>query len=220
MSYFDTQEEVFFEETLKLDGSSCTMYTHIEEYTIWQRIKNSFKGDFEASYSKFGVASRNLELPRGMDKTTAFINGDKTSEFSTSSFWKVAGKYGIEEKLPEGYAVQGELVGPKIQSNHEKVEGLEYYIFDVFDIEEQKYLTPQERVDFLEAHALMHLHIPIINPKVQIFKECVELETLLARVSGESMNKGVVSEGRVYKSLCGTRTFKAINNNFLLKFED
>ena len=32
-------------------------------------------------------------------------------------------------------------------------------------------------------------------------------------------NKSVVSEGRVYKSLESNRTFKAINNKFLLKYE-
>ena len=95
MSYFDTQEEVYFEETLKLDGSSCTMYNHVEKYTILERAINFFTWDFDKYYSKFGVASRNLELSRGMDKKTTFKNGDKTSEFATSDFWKVAIKYGI-----------------------------------------------------------------------------------------------------------------------------
>ena len=33
------------------------------------------------------------------------------------------------------------------------------------------------------------------------------------------MNPGTISEGRVYKSIDGTKSFKCINNDFLLKCE-
>ena len=219
MSYFDTQREVYFEETLKLDGSSCSMYKYITEYTMFERIKNAFKLHFQKTHIKFGVASRNLELHRKIVKTAVFNNQGNPSEFVTSDFWKVATKYDIESKLPEGFAVQGELIGPRIQGNHEQVDDLEYYIFDVFNIKKQEYLLPEERVLFLEANDLLDRHVPIVNSKVQIFKECEGINELLDRVIGSSMNKGVVSEGRVYKALHTSRTFKAISNNFLLKYE-
>ncbi len=219
MSYFDTQEDTPFEETLKLDGSSCTMYSHKTNYTLYERFKNLFTGEFRSTYTRFGVASRNLDLKRGVSKSTTFTNGEQTSEFSTSNFWKAAIKYNIEDMLPEGYAIQGELIGPKIQSNHEKVEDIEFYIFDVFNIKTQKYLTPAERVQFLLDNGMLHIHIPIVNSEVYLFTEHTNINTLLERVAGDSMNRGVVSEGRVYKSHDGKRTFKVINNKFLLKYE-
>lgn len=33
------------------------------------------------------------------------------------------------------------------------------------------------------------------------------------------MNTGTISEGRVYKSIDGTKSFKCINNDYLLKYE-
>ncbi len=220
MSYFHILKDMEFEETLKLDGSSCTMYKNVATYTMFERIKNAFKWDFTKSYIKFGVTSRNLELHLDKPSVTSFKNGEKTSEFKTSDFWKVAIKYAVEDKLPNGYAIQGELIGTKIQSNHEKVEELEYYIFDVYNIREQKYLNPRDRVAFLEAHGMADMHIPIIKDSIKLFQECTTLEEVLERVNGESMNKGVISEGRVYKSVeDGHKTFKVINNKFLLKNE-
>ena len=127
--------------------------------------------------------------------------------------------YDVEKYLPVGYAIQGELIGPRIQANHEKVESLDFFIFDVYNITEQRYLTPLERSDFC-LDQLRHMkHAPVLQTMIRIFEVCPDIKSLLARVQGQSMNPGTISEGRVYKSLDGTKSFKCINNDYLLKCE-
>jgi len=218
--YFDIYEDMEFEETLKLDGSSCTVFKYVKKKSLWQRIKDALTLDFNPYQSDFGVCSRNLRLDEDKELKATFNNQGLISVFSTNDFWRVVYKYELDFKLPIGYAVQGELIGPKIQGNHEKVDEVEFYIFDVFDISNQRYLTPDERHEFLALHDMIEMHIPVVKHKVKIFKECPTLDKLLKHVEGESMNKGVVSEGRVYKSVTDPNiTFKAISNKFLLRYE-
>lgn len=200
--YFNTFKDMQFEETLKLDGSSMTCYSIPVKPTLWDRIRQLF-GKPSKTY-KFGVCSRNLDLKRS----------------DTSTFWKVAITKNIESLLPCGYALQGELVGPKIQSNHEKVDDYQFYIFDIYDITQQRYLTPIERSDMMSGPLSTFNHVPVINPSVDILNQHT-LPSLLAHVEGQSMNPGTISEGRVYKSTTNpTITFKVISNRYLLKCED
>lgn len=209
MHYFEVHKDTIFEETLKLDGSSCTMYKIENKFGFFDRIKK-FLGIKDINPFKFGVCSRNLELKR-----PSF--NDKQSDF-----WEVVYKYNIERELPSGYAIQGELIGPKIQNNHEKVDSLEYYIFDVFDINKQEYLNTYDRLEFVDTYFSVVKHVPLIKQGVKIFEECPNLDSLQDRVTGVSMNgKGTISEGRVYKSVINPSiTFKLISNKYLLKCED
>lgn len=213
-SYFETMKDVTFEETLKLDGSSMTCYKIETDYTLWQRFKK-FIG-LQVSPYHFGVCSRNLELKPSANQSTTFNNQGRESVYDQSDFWTMAIKADIEKKLPIGYAVQGELIGPKIQANHEKVTTLDYFIFDVFNIATGTYLLPQERRDFCARWGLQH--VPVINTEATPCN--MTLEQLLQHVEGESMNPGTISEGRVYKHNTNpTISFKTISNKYLLKCE-
>lgn len=202
-SFVNIYKDAYFEETLKLDGSSMTCYKVIrtKPKTIWNRILKAFFGKSMIS-EHFGVCSRNLEIKKP--------DGDVKSDF-----WRAAIKYDIEKKLPVGYAIQGELIAPNIQANHEKVSSIEYYIFDVYDIKANKYLLPMERRQFCREHGFAH--VPVISEDVQIFKDN-SVQSILERVKGQSINPGTISEGRVYKhcSQVGI-SFKAISNDYLLK---
>lgn len=211
---FTTHQDHEFEETLKLDGSSMTCYKIHKPLSFLAKVLSWF-GKSQPTHH-FGVCSRNLELSREANQVTTFLNQGKSSEYNQSDFWRTAIKLDIENKLPKGYAVQGELIGPKIQANHEKVTTLDYFIFDVFDIEAEMYLLPEERQEFCKQHNLQH--IPVTNKN---FKPCsLSLEELLKHVDTESMNPNTVSEGRVYKSLTSQLSFKVINNRYLLKCEN
>ena len=202
-----------FEETLKLDGSSMTCYKTAYTPTLWDKIKSFF--GYKLMNYHFGVCSRNLELAPDANNTITFDNQGKSSEYSQSNFWTAAKKYSIESKLPIGYAVQGELIGPKIQANHEKVSTLEYYVFDVFDISTGLYLTPAKRREFCALHNIPH--VPVTDVSFTPFQ--YSLQDLLEHVDGESMNPGTISEGRVYKHLTSPLSFKCISNRYLLKSE-
>lgn len=203
-----------FEETLKLDGSSMTCYKIEQIPTLWQRFKSFF--GFTTPNYHFGVCSRNLELSRSANNVITFDNQGKSSEYNQSDFWRTAISYDIESKLPIGYAVQGELIGPKIQANHEKVTKLEYHTFDVFDIRTGLYLRPLDRREFCAKHGLPH--VPVTDTMFQPFQ--YTLQELLEHVDTESMNPNTISEGRVYKAIDGSNlSFKVINNKYLLKSE-
>lgn len=214
--WFDRYSGLEWEETLKLDGSSMTCYKIKRELSLLDKIKKLF-GVSVKPYI-FGVCSRNLELKSTDNYPKTFDNNGKVSEYKQSDFWRAATKYQIEQYLPEGYAIQGELIAPNIQSNHEKVSDIEFYVFDVFDIKNQEYLLPKDRVAFVAQYLPTVKHIPILGT-VRIFTECKSVSELLERVKGESMNTGTISEGRVYKSCCNGMSFKCINNEYLLKCE-
>jgi len=220
MHYFNTHKEMQFEETLKLDGSSMTCYKIDKEFTLLQRLANNFALHFRIKPffkgEHFGVCSRNLELKSTANYETTYDNDGKTSTHSQGNFWRTALKYGIHTALPVGFAIQGELIGPSIQGNHEKVEELEYHIYDVFAIKLGRYLTPEERVAFCKVTLAGVPHVPIIGTS-KVFSDVNSFDELQARVTGESINPKTVSEGRVYKSICGTTTFKAVSNQYLLK---
>ena len=211
--YFSTLVDEEFEETLKLDGSSMTCYKIIHTPTLWERVKSIFGIKHKAYH--FGVCSRNLELKPTANNKLVFDNQGKESIYDQSDFWTAAYKYKLEDKLPIGYAIQGELIGPKIQANHEKVTELKYYVFDVFNIKTGLYLLPQERREFCALHNIPH--VPVVNTSFKPLQ--LGLDKLLKHVEGQSMNPGTVSEGRVYKHNTKPISFKAISNKYLLGSE-
>lgn len=201
--YFSMYKHDFWEESLKLDGSSMTVYKIPAKLKWYHKLVNKILPMFHEYH--FGVCSRNLELKR-------------PERYSESAFWQTAVKQKLESHLPVGYALQGELIGPNIQSNHEKVHDFEYHIFDVYNIDQQRYLSPYERLDFLTKNNLVQYSIKVTEPLCQIFDICPTIEDLVARVDSESINPGTISEGRVYKLYNNPSiSFKCINNQYLLK---
>lgn len=80
---------------------------------------------------------------------------------------------------------------------------------------EGRYLLPAERWEFVEEYGIKH--VPIMNKAKQPLK--MSLQELLKHVEGQSINKGTVSEGRVYKLLTQDISFKVVSNQYLLKSE-
>ena len=56
----------------------------------------------------------------------------------------MAEKYQVEEKLPEGIAIQWETCGPEIQSNPMGLSEIDGFMFSAYNIEEKRYLTFDE----------------------------------------------------------------------------
>ena len=220
MHYFKIHKDTVFEETLKLDGSSITMYKTEKELTKFETsityITSLFGMVDRYEGIHFGVCSRNLELKPGDNFVKEFKNGDKISIFDQGTFWATAIKYEMHKKIPVGYAVQAELIGPTIQSNHEKVAELELHVYDIYSIKKERYLTPMERQAMMATLLSGVPHVEIKSYS-KLFTECVDFDQIQERVTGLSMNPKTTSEGRVYKSMDGITTFKAISNKYLLK---
>jgi RNA ligase (TIGR02306 family) len=123
-------------------------------------------------------------------------------------------------------AVQGELMGPGIQGNPLGLAYHTIFVFDVWDIAEQRYLYPDERAAaiieldglvaprgdthmILEAPHLMDHSIDEALTDQQI------VDGLLAMADIKIGGKPI--EGVVFKSYDSSTTFKVINNRYLLK---
>lgn len=146
-----------------------------------------------------GVCSRNLEL----------------KETENNAFWRVARKYGVLELLAQegNYAIQGELIGPGIQGNQEKLDDIDMYVFDVFSIDTQSYLNAWDRYTLVEKLKLKH--VPILGHNEQAPED---LQAALKYAEGTSLNPAVNREGVVFKSTRNpSLSFKAISNSWLLK---
>lgn len=175
----DDFEEPTYEVTLKLDGSSMTIFR-------WE--------------DELRVASRNMELK---------IN----EENAGNTFVKMALEIG--DKIPNGFAFQGELMGEGIQGNREGFKGHRFFVFDIFDIQKHEYLSPMTRR--LKCQEIGLEHVPMLG---DAWNAPESVASGLAIAEGPSINHKV-REGLVWK--CNedpSFSFKTISNAFLLKGGD
>lgn len=151
----------------------------------------------------FEVCSRNMNL--------------KPDE--NNAYWKVALKYDVEQKMLEnnleGYAIQGELIGEGINGNQYKTQ-LDFYVFDIYDIQEQKYVEADKRLRFCDKLGLKH--VPVLETEFSI-KDWT-IAGLLSYAEGKSKLNGSEREGCVFKSLQDPSvSFKVVSNKWACKFE-
>ncbi|MDY0215207.1 MAG: RNA ligase family protein [Bacilli bacterium] len=177
-----------FEVTEKLHGSSQTVYFYDNEY---------------------GVCSRNLNL----------------KESDTNTYWKVAREqklFDVLTKMNEysggnSYALQGELIGEGINGNMYNIKGHQFRLFDIYNITEQRYLTPTERSSMWTIYNrnATEMHTPILN-NFFVLDEIYTAEKLLQMVEHKStLNKKVWAEGWVLKCNDVDFSFKVVSNKFL-----
>lgn len=127
---------------------------------------------------------------------------------------------GFLESVPDGYAIQGEWAGPGVQGNKLKLKGSRLYVFDV-----QKGGEPVKNYDIVFAD---HWAVPRLGfisksasvPKVSRFLDMAD--GLKSTINPDVQAEGIVfheANGTPLKCLGFRATFKAINNQWLLKNE-
>jgi len=182
-----------------------------EELAYWAKEQHAWEitekldGASMTAYlrdGEFGVCSRNLDL--------------KPSE--TNSLWKVAVANDLELKLRRAnrnIALQGELIGEGIQGNPYKSKGQDFFLFDIYNIDTNKYFTPAERKAFVDEFDIKH--VPVLGTLTM--DESTTIADLLMSAEGKSVMGmvGCEREGLVFKILDMQCSFKAISNKFLLK---
>jgi len=157
----------------------------------------------------FGVCSRNLEL----------------SEDDSNIYWKVAKSLNLQERLAKlggNFAIQGELVGNGIQKNKYNLPDVKFFLFNIFDIDKQAYLNYD---DFRQAAKVLELEtVPVVS--IMALRHTVE--ELVELSKGQSaLNKNTQREGIIWRTMVedtdvelGRLSFKIINPEFLLKFDE
>lgn len=186
--------------TEKIDGTSTT-------FTM-KRTKTRFlkKEKFE-----FYICSRNV----------VFDKPDKACFYDTNVYTEMAEKYNVEAVLRqllinrpdlEWVTLQGETYGQGIQKREYSLKEHNFMGFN--------FITSAEgRWDSERASKLMLGYgipwVPIVDENF-ILPDTVD--ELLTIATGESVVDGGMREGLVFRSKDGVQSFKAVSNEFLLRF--
>ena len=178
----------------KVDGCSAS-------YLLQRRKRFLLPDTFD-----FVVCSRNLRL--GKDD---------------SHYWKVAEKYEIEKTLraiigdQDWVAIQGEIIGPKIQNNKYKRQNYELY---VFNLKNPVLKQTWQRSSSIAAKELLEPYgmnfVPILDTYVTLPDT---VDETLAIAHGQSKLGDTLREGIVFRSMDGVQSFKAVDPEFLIHYK-
>ena len=185
-----------FTVTEKIDGTSTTFAIH-----------------GHGRKQEFFVCSRNVvqDTP------------EKENWYEGNVYWEMAEKYNVKDALTalmdgntDYIILQGETYGAGIQKRDYSMEGHDFAAFNL--IIKRENCEPQR----LDWHAMKltldHYGIPVVPLVDDAFKIPETCDELLKIAEGNSVIDGKMREGIVIRSKDGQRSFKAVSNNFLLKF--
>ena len=185
-------KDEYFEITEKLDGQSGTYFL----------IRNPKKWQFWKPFI-FGVCSRN------------FLKGKKEN----NTWWRIAEQYDIENKLKqviddnEYIVIQGELIGESIQKNKYDIKGLDFYVFNVFTDKQNN----SGKFKYEICKQLNLKEVPFITNDFQL-KDTIN--EMVEYAKGKSVLKDIHREGIVVRNYSKNISFKVVNPDFLLKYEE
>ena len=165
---------------------------------------------------EFYICSRNV----------VFDKPDKKCYYETNVYTEMAEKYDIENKMAsmldarkdvlDFITIQGETYGDSIQKRDYGLKEHKLMVFNLifgFKNGEVKRFNSIEMTNFLEEYCIPC--VPIIDEHFKLPKTCAEL---LQLAGGASKIDGEMREGLVFRSLDGERSFKAVDQTFLLKY--
>jgi RNA ligase (TIGR02306 family) len=151
-------------------------------------------------------------------------------ENENNAFWKFVYKKDLIKKLKNlhrNIALQGELMGPKIQGNPLQLTEYNIYFFNVFDIDNHKYLDFKEFLDLIQHLSLTTVPIDYVgmyNDKWNSVNALLELAKgnyiFENRILG--VREGIVIRPTIETyspTLKGRLSFKVVNNDYLLKIK-
>ena len=200
-----------WEVTVKNDGSSATLFYRPE---TWKEKDNGV----------MQLASRRFLLKDdgGSDDWYEVFKrigwDDLQDKFSSLYGIGLVRKEDGAEIFPAGHelAIQGEMTGPKFNGNRDRNTENHFRVFRIFDITEQKFVSPNVRYDICKFLGLEHVKV---LETCQIFHKLKTVDDFLAYAEGPSEN-GLKREGVVFKRVDdGSVSFKAVSNSYLLKQE-
>jgi len=139
---------------------------------------------------------------------------NRTTARGDNVYWNMVQKYDLENNINEGFAIQGEIVGPGIQKNRMGLKEVDFLVFDVFDIKQGKRLDYNGLTEVCEKLKLKMVPLETVG----VFN--YTLPELLKMARGKYEGTKTHREGLVFRSLDRKISFKVINNDYLLKEEE
>jgi len=181
------------------------------EFYVSTKLDGSSGTYFKAPGGEFFACSRNWALVKG-----------------PNAVWRLAEKYDLAARLPEGMALQGEICGPGIQKNRLGLDELDVFFFSAYDARAGRFLDIEELSAFCKEHGLRTVPIEreVRGEEAATFDHHLDhwLEAAKGLYPGTKNRKeGIVVRPFVEtfsKVLGGRLSFKVINNDFLLKDEE
>lgn len=165
---------------------------------------------------KFYVCSRNV----------VFDKPDKKCFYETNVYTEMAEKYDIENVLSDlmkilskdvnFITIQGETYGEGVQKRDYSLKGHDFMAFNVilgFKDGSTSRLNPEEM-----THLLNYYSIPCVPIVDAHFVLPDTVEELLDIATDKSIVDGGMREGLVFRSVDGAQSFKAVSNEFLMKY--
>ena len=182
--------------TEKIDGTSTT-------FTI-KRGHGFKKNDFY-------ICSRNV----------VFDKPDKKCYYETNVYTEMAEKYNMEKVLnrllienpdADWVTIQGETYGEGIQKRNYSLKGHDFMAFNLIMSNTGRWNT----IDMTNRLSTFGIPcVPVVDSKF-ILPDTIE--ELLAYATDASKIDGGMREGIVFRSKDGVKSFKAVSNEFLLKY--
>ena len=185
--------------TEKIDGTSTT-------FTMK-------RGKF--GKKEFYVCSRNV----------CFDKVDKPCYYDTNVYWEMAQKYNMYEVLDklltycffddEWVTIQGETYGAGVQKRDYSIEGHDFMAFNLITSTHGRYGTEEMKCR-LEPMGIPC--VPVLKTDINFLHQYSTLEDLILDSDGDSIIDGKPREGIVYRTKDGSKSFKAVSNEYLLKY--
>ncbi len=215
--FFVNNINKYFSYTEKVDGSSLTVFCR--------------DGDV-------GVCSRNFRLP--LDDGNKYVEAVKKYDLLNK-----LEKFCKERKC--NIALQGELLGPGVQGNKYKLQDYDIYFFNAFNIDTQNRLIESSLTQLCNYFGLKRVPYfdpvfflksadewvefskgnSILNPDIQREGIVIRLynpsDWIPARTNNEkdiTIPDPIFKGGSMLHETTNYLSFKAINPNFLLKFDE
>ena len=211
----ETRVQVLQDILTKYKGTKCYYTCKIDGESGSFFYNNNLDLD-----DQFGVCSRTLWL---MDEIPE-IGDDNFVPKNT--FLKIAQMYDLKYRLKlldRNLCIQGEVIGEGIKKNKYKINGHDLRVFNIFDIDNYKYLDYEE---FIKLNRELGLKVcPVLNDNFTLIDD---IDALVELSKGKSiLNPKIEREGIVIRPLVeiddpkiGRVSFKSINSQFLLNFND
>lgn len=143
---------------------------------------------------------------------------------SERHYFHIAEKFNMEDrlkKLGKNIAIQGEIIGPSVNSNRMKLTALDYRVFYIIDIDIGKYLPYDEMVEVCKALSLPT--VPLLSRgKANELEMMKSVDSLMDYANKLEYGANIPAEGlvvRVEKNNTGLSksSFKVISNKYLIK---
>ena len=161
----------------------------------------------------------------GMSGTFLFVDDEfyicsRNTRVNCGPYLQIAKKYKIEEKLKsfnKQYAIQGECYGPNIIKNFLGVKEVEFVVFTIKDLKNNRYLDMQELIDLCEKMELPMVKILEKGDKFNYTEEQLK-EMAKGNYEGtEYPREGIVLRLQKdwYPDEDNRYSFKYVNDDFL-----